>query len=81
MIEVVRCATGRYEICSKNNPKTQNKILLGTNKQGNLPGEYWQLDFTELPRKEGWKYWLVLIDTCIGWPEAFPCTLTEREKW
>lgn len=77
MIEVVRSVTERDEICSKNNPNTQNKMLLGTNKQDNLPREFWKTDLTELPRTGGWKYLLVLTDTFPGWPEAFPCTLKE----
>lgn len=41
--------------------------------EGQAPGEYWQIDFTGLPRKGGLKYLLVLVDTYAGWPEAFQC--------
>ncbi|MCQ4078363.1 transposase family protein [Klebsiella pneumoniae] len=41
--------------------------------KGNGPGQRWQIDFSELPRKGGYRYLLVLTDTFSGWPEAFPC--------
>ncbi|KAK4810906.1 hypothetical protein QYF61_013314 [Mycteria americana] len=37
-------------ICCANNPKIAKKIMGGIVKQGITPGEYWQIDFTELPR-------------------------------
>ncbi len=38
----------------------------------NYPGQQWQIDFSELPRKEEYRYMLILTDTFTGWPEAFP---------
>ncbi|KAK1213651.1 POK25 protein, partial [Pygoscelis papua] len=73
MVEIIKSVTQRCEICCRNNPKTQNKIQFGKTTEGQAPGEYWQIDFTELPRKGGLKYLLVLVDTYTGWPEAFPC--------
>ncbi|CAM4571151.1 unnamed protein product [Caretta caretta] len=37
------------------------------------PGQVWQIDFTEFPRTQGFKYLLVIVDRFSGWPEAFPC--------
>lgn len=37
-------------------------VVLGVTKAGDLPGEYWQIDFVELPHKEGYRYVLVLVD-------------------
>jgi len=45
---------------------------MGQTGKGNGPGQQWQIDFTELPRKAGYRYPLVLTDTFSGWPEAFP---------
>ena len=50
-------------------------------KQGITPGEYWQIDFSELPRYNQYRYLLILVDTFSGWPEAFPChTNKELER-
>ncbi|KAK4810868.1 hypothetical protein QYF61_008840 [Mycteria americana] len=67
-IIVKKCA-----ICCANNPKIAKKIMGGVVKQGITPGEYWQIDFKELPRCNLYKYLLVMVDTFPGWPEAFPC--------
>ena len=38
------------------------------------------MDFAEVPRKEGYQHTLLLVGTCSGWPEAFPCrTNTAKE--
>ena len=73
MTEIIRSIMEKCEICCKNNPNTSNKLILGVTKGGNSPGDYWQIDFTELPRKGGYRYILLLVDTLTGWPEAFPC--------
>ena len=43
------------------------------------PGEDWQMDFTQMPVSQGYKYLLVMIDTFTGWFEGFP-TRTEKAK-
>lgn len=48
MVETIRSVTERCEICCRNSPKTQNKIQFGKTAEGQAPGEYWQIDFTEL---------------------------------
>ncbi|XP_009324031.1 PREDICTED: protein NYNRIN-like [Pygoscelis adeliae] len=80
MVEIIKSITQRCELCCKNNPKTQNKIQFGKTTEGQAPGEYWQIDFTELPRKGGLKYLLVLVDTYTGWPEAFPCRTNKAKE-
>ena len=45
----------------------------GPTGKGNLPGQQWQIDFLELPRKGEYCYMLVLTDSFSGWLEAFPC--------
>jgi hypothetical protein len=40
--------------------------------QGDKPGAYWEVDFTEIkPGKYGCIYLLAFIDTFSGWVEAF----------
>lgn len=74
-------------ICSKqmwNLPLTPSwynqKSSARGNKGGDPPGDYWQIDFGELPLKEGYRYVLVLVDTFRGWPESYAChTNTVKE--
>ena len=66
--------------CLKNNALNQKRAPLGITKQGNSPGDYWQVDFSELPRQNGCRYLLILIDTYSGWPEAFPCRTNKARE-
>ena len=53
------------------------------NYWGQEPGKYWQIDFTELPRKWGGggpKVFVVLVDTYTGCPGAFPCRTSKAIK-
>ena len=43
-------------------------------QHGTYPGEEWQMDFTQMPVSQGYKY---LLDTFTGWTEGF---LTQTEK-
>ena len=43
------------------------------------PGEDWQMDFTQMPVSQGYKYLLVMIETFTGWIEGFP-TWTEKAE-
>jgi len=58
---------------SQNQPLNQKKAPVGVTKQGKSPRDCWQVDFSELPRRNRFRYVLVLIDTFSGWPKAFPC--------
>ena len=42
--------------------------------QGSLPAQDWQIDFTHMPPVRRVRYLLVLVDTFLGWGEAFPTT-------
>ncbi|KAK4810474.1 LOW QUALITY PROTEIN: hypothetical protein QYF61_004254 [Mycteria americana] len=76
----VRQVTQQCEICLKNDPNTGNRAQLGSIGRGNVPGDHWQIDFSELPRKGGYRYLLVLTDTFSGWPEAFPCRTNKARE-
>ena len=41
------------------------------------PGEDWQMNFTQMPVSQVYKYLLTMIDTFIWWSEVFP-TWTEK---
>ncbi|KAK4810601.1 LOW QUALITY PROTEIN: hypothetical protein QYF61_007338, partial [Mycteria americana] len=72
MQKLANAIVKQCSICSKNNPKIQKRPPPGQVKRGQTPGEYWQIDFSELPRCNQFKYLLVLIPFS-GWPEAFLC--------
>ncbi|XP_058680545.1 uncharacterized protein LOC131571793, partial [Ammospiza caudacuta] len=80
LFTTIKHVTSQCERCLKNNPNTGTKVHQGAINRGKFPGEVWQIDFSELPRKGGFRYLLVITDTFSGWPEAFPCrTNKERE--
>lgn len=56
----------------KNNPVVKKKVQMGILKSRMEPGDYWQIEFSELPWQNGFCYILVGVDTFAGWPEAFP---------
>lgn len=84
MLTMAKSITAKCEICLKNNPLVKRKIEMGKIKTGMQPGDYWQIDYTELPRTRGYRYLLVVVDTFSGWPEAFPCHTNQAKetvKW
>lgn len=42
-------------------------------EKGNSQGDYCQIDLSELPRQQGHRYLLILVNTFLGYPKAFPC--------
>ena len=48
-------------------------------RRGAYPGEDGQMDFTQMPVSQGYKYLLVMTDTFTGWIEGFP-TQTEKAE-
>jgi len=80
MTGIIKSIVAKCPICLKNNPLNRKKAPLGVKKQGNSPGDYWQVDFSELPRQNEFKYFLVLMDTFSGWPEAFPCRINKASE-
>ncbi|NXT80705.1 POL2 protein, partial [Zapornia atra] len=73
MLGIIKSVASKCKICLQNNPHSYKRPPLGTTERGNCPGDYWQIDFSELPQQDGYRYLLVLVDTFSGWPEAFPC--------
>lgn len=76
----VKQVTQQCSICLHHNPNTENRVKFGIISKGNYPGQQWQIDFSELPRKGGYRYLLVLTDTFSGWPEAFPCRTNKARE-
>lgn len=75
----VKEVTQRCNLCLQTNPKNVPKPKPGQIEKGKGPGDQWQINFMELPRKKRYRYLLVLTDTFSGWPEPFP-TRTARAR-
>ena len=60
--------------CQLNNLQGAQRPQLAQSVQwhGTYLGEGWQMDFTQMPVSQGYKYLLVMIDTFTGWVEGFP---------
>ncbi|TRZ09178.1 hypothetical protein HGM15179_017934 [Zosterops borbonicus] len=52
MTDIVQSVASKCEICFKNNSDMKKRVVLGVTKAGDLPGNYRQIDFAELPHKE-----------------------------
>ena len=67
--------------CQLNNPQGARRLQLAqpAQQRGTYPGEDWQMDFTQKPVSQGYKYLLHMTDTFTGWIEGFP-TWTEKAE-
>nr|XP_009921610.1 PREDICTED: protein NYNRIN-like [Haliaeetus albicilla] len=77
---MVKQISQQCELCLRNNPNVANKVKLGIIGKGNYPRQQWQIDFSDLPRKGGYRYLLVMTDTFSGWPEAYPCRTNKARE-
>ena len=70
----------RCEVCQKNNPKTEKLAKSGLQRSGKYPGEDWEIDFTHMPKANGYSCLQVWVDTFTGWIEAFPCRSEQAKE-
>ena len=77
----IRQVVSSCPICQLINPQGARRPQLAQpiQQHGTYPGEDWQMDFTQMPVSQGYKYLLVMIDTFTGWIEGFP-TWTEKAE-
>ena len=77
----IRQVVSSCPTCQLNNPQGARRPQLAqpTQRHGTYPGEDWQMDFTQMPVSQGYKYLLVMINTFTGWIEGFP-TQTEKAE-
>ncbi|RLV63093.1 hypothetical protein DV515_00018626, partial [Chloebia gouldiae] len=80
MLSLAKRVNAMCSVCLKNNPVVRKQIQLGRLQVGPEPGDYWQVDFSELPKAQGYKYLLVYVCTFSGWPEAFPCRTNQAKE-
>ena len=70
----------RCEICQKNNPNTEKLAKSGLQRSGKYPGEDWEIDFTHMPKANGYSCLQVWVDTFTGWIEAFLCCSEQAKE-
>ena len=70
----------RCEVCHKNNPKTEKLAKSGLLQSGKYPGEDWEINFTHMPKANGYSCLQVWVDTFTGWIEAFPCRSEQAKE-
>ncbi|XP_005534386.1 PREDICTED: uncharacterized protein LOC102107869 [Pseudopodoces humilis] len=80
MLTLAKRVNAMCSTCLKNNPIVKKQIQLGKLQVGPEPGDYWQVDFSELPKAQNFKYLLVYVCTFSGWPEAFPCRTNQAKE-
>ena len=73
--ETIKEITQGWILWSQNDSQSHlppPSLLMLIRYRGTYPGEEWQTDFTQMPPKAGFKYFLVFVGPFTGWIEAFP---------
>ena len=52
----------KCEVCQKNNPMTEKLAKSGLQRSGKYPGEDWKIDFTHMPKANGYSRLQVWVD-------------------
>ena len=73
VINTLKNIIKRCEVCQKNSTKTEKLTKSGLQRSGKYPGKDWKIDFTHMPKANGYSCLHVWVDTFTGWIEAFPC--------
>ena len=60
----------------KNNPKTEKLAKSGLQRSGKER----EIDFTHMPKANGYSCLQVWVDTFTGWIEAFPCCSKQTKE-
>ena len=71
---VAKQITGNRITCQRVNKKIMRKTTLGGRELALRPFQSIQVDFTELPQVQRWKFLLVIVDHLTHWVEAVPAT-------
>ncbi|XP_058012445.1 uncharacterized protein LOC131184758 [Ahaetulla prasina] len=74
-----KTVVSQCELCQRNNPRGSSPLPPGRLRTARYPGEAWQVDFTELPKRGAKTNLLVFVDFFTGWPEAIP-TSTQKAR-
>ncbi|NXB79345.1 TF211 protein, partial [Donacobius atricapilla] len=72
IFEIAKMVTRDCMICQRINRKVMRKASLGGRELAQKPFQNVQVDFTELPPVQRFRYLLVVIDHLTHWVKAFP---------
>ncbi|NXS26208.1 TF211 protein, partial [Pomatostomus ruficeps] len=76
LFEIAKTITRDCLICQRVNKKVMRKMPMGGRELAKRPFQSIQIDFTELPQVQKFKYILVIIDHLTHWVEAYPTRAT-----
>ncbi|NXO13581.1 TF211 protein, partial [Oriolus oriolus] len=74
VFELAKRVTEGCLICQKVNRKVMRKQVSGGLGLAMRPFQYIQIDFTEFPQVQRWRFLLVIMDHLTHWVEAVPTT-------
>ena len=63
---VIKNIIKRCEVYQKNNPKTEKLANYGIQQNVYYTGEKWEIDFTHMPKANGYSCLQVWVDTFTG---------------
>ena len=70
----------RCEVCQKNNPKAEKLAKSGLQRSGKYPGQDWEIDFTHMPKANGYFCLQVCVDTFTDGLRFFPVVVNRLRK-
>ena len=68
------------EVYQKNNPKTEKLAKYGIQQNVYYTGEKWEIDFTHMPKANGYSCLQVWVDTFTGWMRLFPVVVNRVRR-
>ena len=70
----------RCEVCQKNNPKTEKLAKSGLQRSGKYLAEDWEIDFTHMPKANGYSCLLVCVDLLLDGLRLFPAIVNRLRR-
>ena len=70
----------RCEVYQKNDPKTEKLAKSGLQRSGKYPGEDWEIDFSHMPKANGYSCLLVCVDLLLDGLRLFPAIVNRLRR-
>ena len=70
----------RCEVCQKNDPKPEKLAKSRLQRSGKYPGEDWEIDFTHMPKANGYSCLLVCVDLLLDGLRLFPAIVNRLRR-
>ena len=70
----------RCKVCQKNNPKAEKLAKSGLQRSGKYLGEDWEIDFTHMPKANGYSCLLVCVDLLLDGLRLFPVIVNRLRR-